>query len=592
VVDYTLTGITITDGAGTPTSGGVIDLSNPGSPIPVSFSYGGDYQIHGVYETNTLYTDAHSTTPHRHKADRWIVVHVADVSGVTTASLFTLNVNNNCPAPLTSVTVNRSYPGNTLWGYEVKLFEINGAVRTQRWASGYFNNGANFTTMNIGTAQYNGFSIGKTYQVEVFAKPQNYSGCGPDGSYYTQNFTVSPTPVTPSFTLTGGKKVGDFYQINLCETFAPINLNNTSTFPTCAPITGVKFRYRQLLYGSSTAPMMYGSEPGIETAWQTPALSYNLRNIITNMDANGFFTVDMQVQTALGISGWTNRQLVQIQKAPPANIGLVDFGFNGSPDADAYVATTLCTNAADGELFVTPTTTSCDNNDGRLSNGGTDANPTWVGASQTILYGLAATNIFGGMQSHKVEIWDLSYSGTTPIGTYIGGSTFVIPFNINSRIPCAYTGVPATYFFTSKMSANGNVFVGHKFKITLTATDICGKPSSKTGYFQMIPNQAFWRKTGLEGTDIAEKISSEKQYLLVSPNPVQNQINIQFDALQEGEGVLSIISVDGKATERKITLVTGENTFKENIENLPNGVYFVRLQQNDSVLSQKFIKID
>lgn len=459
----------------------------------------------------------------------------------------------------------------------------------QRWTNGYTY--GDFSTYNI-SAQYSNFSPGKTYRVEVYAKPNDSGTCGTDFSIATKNFTINATPTVASFTLSGGTKIGEFYQINLCDALAAINLNNTSTKPPCATFTGVKFRYRQLLYNSASAPMMYGSEPGIETGWQASASSYNLRTIIPNMDANGYFSVDMQVQTALGTSAWTNRQFIQIQRAAPTNIGLVDFGFNGSPDADAYIAATLCTNNADGENFVMPNGTTCDNNDGRLSNGGTDANPTWVGASQTILYGLATTNIFGGMQSHKVEIWDLSFNPTAPIGTFLGGSTFTVPFNINSRVKCAYTGTPATYFFTRQMNANGNVFNGHKFKITLTATDICGKTTAKTGYFRMIPNQVFWRSTDLEDTDLTEQISSDNQYLLVSPNPTQNQINIQCNAAQDGEGVLSIINVEGKVIERKISLLVGENAFNENVQNLPNGLYFVRVQQKDTILSQKFVKID
>ncbi len=418
----------------------------------------------------------------------------------------------------------------------------------------------------------------------------------------TPCFTIFRLPPIAKFAVANNGRAGDFQDVFLCDASMPIALTNQSTSSPSEPIIGVKFRYIQFLYGSIYAPPMYGSPPGIEvpsnSTWLAPAATYDMRTVISNMNTtNGFFMLQMQVKTALTTSAWTNAQYFHVQK-PPNSAAVADFGFMGSSWADGF-ATYSCTNAADGEL--SPIGSSgCVNTDGWLGNGGTLANPIWVGASSMTMGGAAIANVYGGMQSYRVEVWQKNPN--VLIGTYPGTGTFFPAngININTEIACGYS--PTTlvnFFFSDKLrSAGGATFFNGKiFQAKLIVRDVCGREftsDDKKGFFKIIPNNANWRNTGktFEELDAIPNIEIARNELSITPNPAQHQINIAFTSEEDGEGVLSIISVDGKTTQRTIAINAGENTLKESINDLPNGIYFVSLQQKERTLSQKFIKID
>jgi Secretion system C-terminal sorting domain len=551
--------------------------------IPNGTTTDGEIMIRAKYTCNTIFG---TTTEYRGLRVRYI--------NMAAASTFTMAYNNLCRSPLTNITINRNL-STYLNGYKITLFD--NFTNAQLYTTGYVS--GNLTSYTLSSAQYNGFVGSKTYRVQLTAYPKNWDKCSSSNfSTTSQTFTIDNTPTVPSFNIVGNGKTGDFTNVYLCNDNTPITLNNTTTFPPCAPPTSVKFKYRQLYYGSITAGQMYGDPNGIPVGPFAPAASYNLRALISNMNTtNGWFSVDMEVTTALG-TYTTLRQFIWVQK-PPANPAVIaDFGFSGSSFADGH-AQYLCTTAADGEAYpLAGGTCATLPYDGWLSNGGTLANPTFVGASSMTMGGASISGVFGNMQSYKVQIWQKNPD--ILMGTYTGGTQFPANgLNINTEIPCSYPpAAPVNFFFSEKMRepGNGTLFNAKIFQAKLIVTDVCGKEytsDDKKGFFKLIPNQPNWRNSGKSFEELdAQDINLTAATLLISPNPAQNQINIAFTSEEDGEGVLSIISVDGKTTQRIISINAGENTLKESVVDLPNGVYFVRLQQNERTLSQKFIKID
>lgn len=77
----------------------------------------------------------------------------------------------------------------------------------------------------------------------------------------------------------------------------------------------------------------------------------------------------------------------------------------------------------------------------------------------------------------------------------------------------------------------------------------------------------------------------------IYPNPVQSQLTLQFNATSEQTNI-AVYSSTGQAVISKIvTNVTGENTMTLSVDSLPQGLYFIVIQNGGQVMKQKFIKL-
>ncbi|MEM1320549.1 MAG: PKD domain-containing protein [Bacteroidota bacterium] len=89
--------------------------------------------------------------------------------------------------------------------------------------------------------------------------------------------------------------------------------------------------------------------------------------------------------------------------------------------------------------------------------------------------------------------------------------------------------------------------------------------------------------------------STEDQELLggvtLFPNPAGDFINIQLDAREAADGLISIIDLQGRQLQAiDQALFQGENTLRIELGDLPSGIYFARIQTADEVTSIKFAK--
>jgi len=76
----------------------------------------------------------------------------------------------------------------------------------------------------------------------------------------------------------------------------------------------------------------------------------------------------------------------------------------------------------------------------------------------------------------------------------------------------------------------------------------------------------------------------------IYPNPTSKNINIEFNTPEEQQINASMISITGQTihTEKWI-LQVGNNVEKINAEELTKGIYFLRLQTEDSVVVRKVV---
>jgi len=78
-------------------------------------------------------------------------------------------------------------------------------------------------------------------------------------------------------------------------------------------------------------------------------------------------------------------------------------------------------------------------------------------------------------------------------------------------------------------------------------------------------------------------MENEKAWVNVSPNPAQDNVNLSYNSLNEGQGLIQVFDAQGKlAMERVITFNKGLNRVNLNMNNLENGIYLVEVLKGNS----------
>jgi hypothetical protein len=97
------------------------------------------------------------------------------------------------------------------------------------------------------------------------------------------------------------------------------------------------------------------------------------------------------------------------------------------------------------------------------------------------------------------------------------------------------------------------------------------------------------------GNNVTTGISSlaveGKSFITLHPNPVTNQLHIQYESVSEAYVQLRITDIQGRLILRKtISSHYGTNDANINVEQLPQGIYICCLRNGNELATQKFIK--
>lgn len=274
----------------------------------------------------------------------------------------------------------------------------------------------------------------------------------------------------------------------------------------------------------------------------------------------------------------------------------VNFFFRGSNNADA-LATGSNTQTGSGEQNSATGTVS--NSDGILSWGGTQANPTWVGAAQTSL-DVSGTNFYGGVLSWTVEI---SYQNPqtnafVPAGTHTISAPGNSLISILDVVMSVGGGTPSAAYFISNFNTSPTGVLGKLFKVKLTGNGVCNQSPSKEGFFKIAPNFIGWLPVNGNNTgeDVAQAFYDEVvEDLQVAPNPANGQITVTVESNEEVDAVLRVVDMNGQIAQLNssstLSLTKGYNSFTSDISQLPAGTYVIQVVKPSGILTQKLIKL-
>ena len=77
----------------------------------------------------------------------------------------------------------------------------------------------------------------------------------------------------------------------------------------------------------------------------------------------------------------------------------------------------------------------------------------------------------------------------------------------------------------------------------------------------------------------------------VYPNPFGNQIQLEFDLVNDEKSTVAIYDLNGKLIiSQDYSGKKGLNKFSMNLENQVSGVYFVKVQIGSDIIQKRIIK--
>lgn len=283
----------------------------------------------------------------------------------------------------------------------------------------------------------------------------------------------------------------------------------------------------------------------------------------------------------------------------------VDFGFGGSLNADAYASYGAGTSGSSETLGLGES-----DSDAFLSWGGTESDPTWVGAYSIYLSNANYTNLYGSLLSYTVKVEDISGTPKT-LGEVTNSGIIPTTFSLNTDIALADIGTPALLFFYNNYANLTN----HEFKVTLTGHGVCDQNPSKSGYFRLIPGHQSWKTGNLSSNTAINLLDpheinedwikdvnlQNKSYtnginsIDIFPNPIKNNLTLQFVSNQNEQLDYDILNSSGQVLKffsSSINAIVGVNQIQLDLSDLNSGLYYIQIKGANTLINEKFIKLD
>jgi hypothetical protein len=94
-----------------------------------------------------------------------------------------------------------------------------------------------------------------------------------------------------------------------------------------------------------------------------------------------------------------------------------------------------------------------------------------------------------------------------------------------------------------------------------------------------------WSNANLSSDFIGDlfAMKTSESWVRVAPNPAQDNVNLSYNSLSEGQGFIRVFDAQGKlALERAMAFNKGLNNVNLNLNELGNGIYVVEVLKGES----------
>ena len=186
----------------------------------------------------------------------------------------------------------------------------------------------------------------------------------------------------------------------------------------------------------------------------------------------------------------------------------------------------------------------------------------------------SVTGISGACKSNddvKVFVNDdnLMYYFATVNKLYTNDSTLTL---------AAYPDSDATYLWSTGATSQQIIINPKDTSIKYYTVSVTMKSTNCTSVYYL-------NMTGINKSDFSET------HLSIYPNPINDQLNIAFDLFNSENINISIVDMIGKTVYEENTNTNGGVFYKKlNTENIPKGVYFIKIETKNEHIVRKIIK--
>lgn len=186
----------------------------------------------------------------------------------------------------------------------------------------------------------------------------------------------------------------------------------------------------------------------------------------------------------------------------------------------------------------------------------------------------------------------------------------ILPINLDTGIVlnplCKWTKVPGATTYLLQIATNTSFTSGSLAYYQAGITDTINQATGllpNTTYFwrvrgnqgtsQGLSSQIFTFKTGVSvGLENLKSGTKEVSLQAVFPNPTHAEFTASIDSKLAGSAIINIHDVNGKLVlSEKRNALPGGNNFKINTTRLSKGIYFLSIELNKNILTER-IEID
>lgn len=89
--------------------------------------------------------------------------------------------------------------------------------------------------------------------------------------------------------------------------------------------------------------------------------------------------------------------------------------------------------------------------------------------------------------------------------------------------------------------------------------------------------------------DVFNNAMNQEHAVSVFPSPANEQINVQFNSLVQGNASIKIYDVTGNLVSQDFVSEISNKVFTYNVSTLPNGIYMMDVNNNGTTQSQRFV---
>ena len=203
---------------------------------------------------------------------------------------------------------------------------------------------------------------------------------------------------------------------------------------------------------------------------------------------------------------------------------------------------------------------------------------------------------FGGAPVDSTEVGVLEQSITIPNGN-TGSISFFLQIGAGNSTPTDFVGIfmdsdtIPLWFATTAEAANYSAY-------TEVVVDISSLTDGGVHLLDVVSNSiggasflvdAFSMTVDGGSVDVFNNSMNQEKAIALFPSPANEQINVQFNGMIQGNATVKIFDVTGNLVSQDFVTEISNKVFTYNVSALPNGIYMMDVNNNGTVQSQRFV---